>query len=365
MHIIPLLKKRIQKKILSWYQANKRELPWRNTRDPYKIWVSEIMLQQTQVNTVFSYYQRFIAAFPTVQRLAGAEIGRVMKLWEGLGYYGRARNLHKAAQEVMTRFGGKIPSDEAGLASLPGIGRYTAGAILSIAFGKPVPVLDGNVVRLLSRIFHLTENVDQTETQKTLWSLSEQIIPKGSIQDFNQGVMELGAIICKPKNPLCTECPLIDVCEANRLSIQNQLPVRSPRKKIPHYDVTAGIIRKKNKFLITLRPPKGLLGGLWEFPGGKRKTGESLKDCLKREIREELDIYIQVNDLLVTVKHAYTHFRITLHMFDCQYLGGKLHLNGCDDYRWITSGELDDYAFPGADRKVILLLKDASGEFVV
>ena len=336
-------------------------MPWRNTRDPYKIWISEIMLQQTQVSTVIGYYQKFVAAFPTVKKLANAERGSVMKVWEGLGYYGRARNLHQAAQKVMVRFQGKIPDNEKDLSSLPGIGRYTAGAILSIAFGKPVPILDGNIIRLLSRIFHLTENIDQTETKKALWAVSKEIIPKKNIHDFNQGLMELGAMICRPKNPICTDCPLAVICEANRFSIQQELPVRSPKKKIPHYDVTAGIIWKRDKFLITLRPPKGLLGGLWEFPGGKQKAGESLKNCLKREIREELSIDIKVKELLISVKHAYTHFRITLHVFECQYISGKIQLQGCDDYRWITSAELDDFAFPGADRKVIKLLESGQG----
>ncbi|MCJ7813129.1 A/G-specific adenine glycosylase [bacterium] len=356
MVIDPTLKKCIQKNILSWYQANKRDMPWRNTKDPYGIWVSEIMLQQTQVSTVIAYYKRFIAEFPTVRHLANAQLDRVMKLWEGLGYYGRARNLHRAAQEIMSRFGGRIPDHEKDLLSLPGIGRYTVGAILSIAFGKGVSVLDGNIIRLLSRIFHVTDSVDHAETKNQLWSLSEQIIPENGIQDFNQGLMELGAIVCKLKNPLCADCPLDKVCEANRLSIQTELPVRSPKKKIPHYDVTAGIIWRKGKFLITLRPPKGLLGGLWEFPGGKQKAGESLKDCLQREIREELNVDIKVDNLLVSVKHAYTHFRITLHVFNCQYVGGKIRLHGCDDYLWITSAELDDFALPGADRKVIKLL---------
>lgn len=337
-------------------------MPWRNTQDPYRIWVSEIMLQQTQVSTVIGYYNRFIDVFPTVQDLSNAHMSRVMKVWEGLGYYGRARNLHRAAREIANRFEGRIPDNEKDLLGLPGIGRYTAGAILSIAFGKSVPVLDGNIIRLFSRVFHITENVDQAETKKALWSLSGQIVPKNDIQDFNQGLMELGAVICLPRNPLCATCPLSETCEANRLSIQPELPVRSPKKKIPHYDVTAGIIRKKNKFLITLRPPRGLLGGLWEFPGGKQKTGESLENCLKREIREELSIDIQVNDLLISVKHAYTHFRITLYVFDCQYVSGKIRLQGCDDYRWITAAELDDYAFPGADRKVIQLLESKQGD---
>ncbi len=362
MSIDPILKKHIQKQIISWYKKNKREMPWRNTKDPYRIWISETMLQQTQVHTVMPYYQRFVSEFPSVDMLAKARIDQVMKSWEGLGYYGRARNLHKAAQEIMSRFGGRIPDHEKDLLSLPGIGRYTVGAILSIAFEKSVPVLDGNIIRLLSRIFHVTDPVDHVKTKNLLWSLSEQIIPKNRIRDFNQGLMELGAIICKLKNPLCVDCPLSKVCEANRLSIQTELPVRSPKKKIPHYDVTAGIIWKKGKFLITLRPSKGLLGGLWEFPGGKQKAGESLEDCLKREIREELNIDIEVKNLLVSVKHAYTHFRITLHVFDCRYIGGKIRLNGCEAYRWIGPDELDHFALPGADRKVIQLLTSKNEE---
>ncbi|MFH1941823.1 MAG: A/G-specific adenine glycosylase [bacterium] len=350
------LKRKFSRKLLAWYGKHRREMDWRETDDAYRIWISEVMLQQTQVNTVSDYYRRFISRFPTIQDLADADIGDVMKVWEGLGYYSRARNLHRAAGEIVRRFGGIIPDDLDALMSLPGVGRYTAGAVLSIAFGKPVPVLDGNIIRVLTRVFHVTENVGKSNTQKTLWSLAEALLPENRIRDFNQGMMELGALVCKPKRPLCLDCPICRICEAKRLSIQEKLPVKPARKSVPHYDVTAGIVWKNNYFLITLRPQKGLLGGLWEFPGGKKEAGESLEGCLRRELREELGIDVDVGEHLVSVKHAYTHFRITLHVFHCRFTNGNIQLNTCEDYRWIKNDDLDAFAFPGADRKVIDLL---------
>jgi len=350
--------KSLRKNIVRWYKKNQRPMPWRNTKDPYSIWVSEIMLQQTQVETVIPYYNRFLQRFPTVTDLANASLHSVMKAWEGLGYYSRARSMHLAAKQIMHQFNGMIPSTKEELLSLPGIGLYTAGAILSIAFEKPAPILDGNVVRVLSRVFHVTDNVSLSSTKKILWKFAETIIPKNEVRDFNQGLMDLGAVLCKPKKPLCDACPVLKICVAYKLCIQEDLPVKPPRKPIPHYDVTAGIIWKRNRFLITLRPPRGLLGGLWEFPGGKKEKGESLQDCLKREIREELDIDIEVKDLFTTVKHAYTHFRITLHVFHCIWQRGKPKTIVCDDFRWVNINDLDRFAFPAADRNVILKLKE-------
>jgi A/G-specific adenine glycosylase len=351
-------KNKFQQRLLQWYNAHKRQMPWRETNDPYQIWISETMLQQTQVSTAADYYNRFVTRFPSVRDLAKAKPETVMKLWEGLGYYSRARNLHAAAKEIVQRFDGRIPDTLEGLLSLPGIGRYTAGAILSIAFGKPAPILDGNVIRVLSRAFRVTENVRRPETIRRLWLFAESILPKTNVRPHNEALMELGATVCRPRNPLCPQCPVSEFCEAFRYSVQSELPIKTPRKPIPHVDVTAGIIWKKNKFLITLRPPKGLLGGLWEFPGGKLKPGESLKACLRREILEELGISVRVGSRLVSVPHAYTHFKITLHVFECAYAGGRIRLHGCDDFRWIYPKELDRFAFPGADRKVIQLLRE-------
>jgi A/G-specific adenine glycosylase len=352
------IQRRFQKKLLSWYDKQARPLPWRETRDPYRIWVSEVMLQQTQVKTVESYYGRFIGRFPSVEDLARAAPDDVMKSWEGLGYYGRARHLHRAAREVVERFNGRVPDTLEALLSLSGIGRYTAGAILSIAFEKPEAVLDGNVIRVLSRMFHVTDDIRKASTQKMLWSLSEGLLPKRRIRDYNQALMELGALVCRSRNPACPDCPVSAICEAHRLSLQRELPVKSPRKPIPHHEVTAGIIWRDDRLLITRRPPKGLLGGLWEFPGGKLEPGETLEGCLKREIREELGITIEVGACLISVEHAYTHFRITLHAFECRYKGGRIRLIGIDDYRWILPRELDGFALPAADHKIIARLKN-------
>jgi A/G-specific adenine glycosylase len=352
------IQRRFRKNLLSWYGKQARPLPWRETKDPYRIWVSEVMLQQTQVKTVESYYGRFIGRFPSVAELARAAPDEVMKHWEGLGYYGRARHLHRAAREVVERFDGNVPDTLEDLLSLSGIGRYTAGAILSIAFEKPEAVLDGNVIRVLSRMFHVTDDVRKGSTLKKLWSLSEGLLPKRRIRDYNQALMELGALLCRSRNPACPDCPVSALCEANRLSLQRELPVKSPRKPVPHHEVTAGIIWRDDHLLITRRPPKGLLGGLWEFPGGKLEPGETLEGCLKREIREELGIAIEVGALLTSVDHAYTHFKITLHAFECRYRGGRLRLIGVDDYRWILPRELEKFALPAADHKIIALLKN-------
>jgi A/G-specific adenine glycosylase len=356
MQIESDIKRRFRRAVTGWYGRHRRAMPWRNTDDPYKIWVSEVMLQQTQVATVEPYYRRFVDRFSTVHHLARAQLDEVLKAWEGLGYYGRARHLHRAAKEIVSRFGGQVPDNLDDLLSLPGVGRYTAGAVLSIAYDRPVPVIDGNVKRLLARVFHITENVDKVGTQRILWELAGNLLPRAGVGVFNQGMMELGAVVCKSGQPLCDSCPLAGICEAKRLSIQADLPVRSSRKPIPHYDVTAGIIYKDEKLLITRRPPKGLLGGLWEFPGGKLEDGEDLESCLIREIREELGIRIEVLEPMVVVKHAYSHFRITLHAFRCKYAGGKIRLLECDDYRWITPQELTAFAFPAADRRIIEVL---------
>ncbi len=347
---------KFRSRLVRWFRASRRPMPWRETDDPYKIWISETLLQQTQVATATGYYLRFIERFPDVRSLSRARLQTVLKLWEGLGYYARARNLLRAAAEIVRRFDGRVPDRMEDLLSLPGIGRYTAGAVLSIAYGQPVPVLDGNVIRVLSRLFRVEEDSGKPATRESLWDLAASLMPRSGTRDYNEAIMELGAVICVPRNPSCPECPVRTVCKAFAASVQNDYPRSSPRKAIPHKDVTAGIIWKNGKFLITLRPARGMLGGLWEFPGGKAEPGETLEQCLKREIREELGIHIRVLRKLVSVNHAYTHFRITLHAFECLAGAGRIRPIACDDYKWITSRELDRYPFPGADRKIIALL---------
>lgn len=344
--------------LLDWYDQNKADLPWRDT-DAYCVWLSEIMLQQTQIDTVIPYYKRFLALFPTINHLANAPLDAVLKMWEGLGYYSRARNLHKAAQMVSKEFQGVFPSDITKLQLLAGVGRYTAGAIASISFDISTPVLDGNVIRVFSRWFDLEDDVTQTKVKNRLWEIAEELVPEKRAGDYNQALMELGQKICRPKNPHCEACPVQKFCKAYANGTQAKRPVKKKRAPIPHYDVAAGIIRDENgRLLIAQRPMNGLLGGLWEFAGGKQEKGETLPECLKRELHEEMAIEVEVGVLFVTVKHAFTHFKITLHAYECRYLGAMDDYDEpqtleCENWAWVTENELEKYSFGKADRVVI------------
>jgi len=341
---------------LAWYEKNARDLPWRKTPRPYRVWVSEIMLQQTQVDTVLPYYRRWLKRFPTVKALARAPLADVLSMWEGLGYYSRARNLHQAAQIVMKEFNGRLPEDAASLQKLPGVGRYTAGAIASIAFNRDAAVLDGNVKRVLARVFNLTDDVKSPSGEKKLWALAESLVPAGRAGDYNQALMDLGATICRPHNPACLLCPLLGLCQAQRLGLENERPVVTRKAPTPHYAVTAAIIRHHGRVLIARRPLDKLLGGLWEFPGGKCEPGESLQACLKREIREELGMQIAVGEQRVTLKHAFTHFKITLHAFEAEWMGGKPRALQVAAFKWVRPAQLTGYAMGKTDRTIARML---------
>jgi len=295
---------RIQQALLDWFAANAQDLPWRRTRDPYAIWVSEIMLQQTRVQAVVPYYERFLRRFPTVETLAQARLDTVLKLWEGLGYYSRARNLHAAARKIVAQFDGRVPTTREELLTLPGIGRYTAGAIASIAFGRREPVVDGNVTRVLCRIFRIGDNPKDAAVQQRIWSIAQKLTPEGHAGHFNQALMELGREVCRPRNPKCDDCPVCHLCAAKRHNEQSSLPARVPKKRLPSHIVVVGVIYRQGRILIDKRKPEGLLGGLWEFPGGKKRRGESLPAALQREVREELAITIRVGPPLPVVDHA-------------------------------------------------------------
>jgi A/G-specific adenine glycosylase len=349
--------------LLTWFAAHKADLPWRQRRDAYAVWISEIMLQQTQVSTVIPYFNRFMAHFPTVQALASASLDEVLKTWEGLGYYSRARNLHRTAQMIVTQYGGEFPADPLLLQKLPGIGRYTAGAIASLAFGVDAAVLDGNVIRVLTRLFDIAEDVGQSATRRMLWKLAEDLLPAGRSGAWNEALMELGRLICTAPTPHCQACPLQTHCLAASHSTQRDRPVKRARPRTPHYDVTAAVTRRDDgRILIARRPPQSMLGGLWEFPGGKREPGESLRECLRREIREELGIEIEVGEQIGTVRHAYTHFRITLYVFACRHLSGEPRAIGCDEWAWVTLDEIDRFAFPVTDQKIVAMLRDGGGQ---
>ena len=349
--------------LLNWWDADHADLPWRNTRDPYAIWISEIMLQQTQISTVIPYYERWLVRFPTVEDLAAASLDDVLKLWEGLGYYSRARNMHTAAQTIVEEWTGRFSPTAAQLQTLKGIGRYTAGAIASIAFDEPAPVLDGNVIRVFSRLTDLPDDVTTTATKKHLWQIAGDLVPAERPGDYNQALMELGQTVCLPQKPHCLLCPLAQQCLARQHGTQLDRPVKPPRKRTPHYDVAAGIIWQNGnigpnaKFLIAQRPLDGLLGGLWEFPGGKKEDGETLPETLKREIQEELTMEIQVGDFQISIKHAFTHFRITLHAYHAVHLNGEPQHIGVKDHAWVTLADLDNYAFAVTDRKIIAALR--------
>jgi len=359
----------IADRLVAWHDRQQRSLPWRTVpagqRDPYAVWVSEIMAQQTRLETVVGYFERWMARFPTPASLAAADQQDVLKVWEGLGYYARARNLHRASQVVVAEHGGVIPRDERALRRLPGIGDYTAGAILSLAYNQPTPILDGNVKRVLSRLLDIADPIDTPGTTRRLWGHAREIVEAaapGQAGRLNEALMELGATVCTPTGPRCLLCPVAAFCRAAAAGVQHARPVRTPKRATPHYDVTAGVIWAGaplvSPVLIAQRPQDGMLGGLWEFPGGKLEPDDAdLAACLRREIGEELGIEIDIGAAVTTVRHAYTHFRITLHVFHARHVAGAPQTLGCAAWRWVTLDELDAYPFPVTDQKVIRALR--------
>ncbi len=338
-----------QKKILNWYKAEKRNLPWRKTKDPYKILVSEIMLQQTQVETVIPYYKEWMKKFGDIRKLARASIDKVLISWEGMGYYSRARNLHQTAGEIVKNYNGKIPGSYEELLCLPGIGKYTAGAVASIAFNKPVPAVDGNVKRVLSRLFCLPLST----RDKVYWELSLDLMGKASPSEFNQAMMEMGALICVSKNPRCNNCPLTPFCKAYSKGVQGRYPVVRKPKKIEEIEVVLGIIIYKKTIYIQKRPSHGLFAGLWEFPGGKVEQGENPESALHRELKEELGVKVRILGQEEKVLHNYTRFRVKLYPFLCQARRRFVPKKGVRKFLWIDNNELSDYAFPTANRKIL------------
>ena len=344
--------------LLNWYSENARQMPWRDSPTPYGVWISEMMLQQTRVSTVIPYFNAWMERFPTIDQLSAASLQEVLNAWEGLGYYSRARNLHRAAQQIMAEYGGELPADVKELRKLPGIGPYTAGAIASIAFGLDEPLLDGNVRRVLARLFAIQTAVDTPEGMRQLWGIAARYIPTGRAGEYNQGLMELGALICVPKDPDCANCPVSKFCEGFALGIQRELPVLKPRPRTPHYIVTAAVIHKDGEVLIAQRPEDGLLGGMWEFPGGKLEPGEDLPTCLQREIHEELALQIEVGGQIGVYRHAYTHFKVTLHAFRCKLIKGEPQAIAVADWRWVLVDDLNDYPMGKIDRMIARQLAD-------
>ncbi len=346
--------------LLKWYRQYGRALPWRETSDPYRIWLSEIMLQQTQVTTVLSYYHRFLSTFPAIQDLAAAPLDKVMKRWAGLGYYARARHLHRAAKVIVEKFDGRMPKSFEEIISLPGIGRSTAGAILTIAFGQRWPILDGNVRRVLCRYFLIDKDPKRKEVEAWLWDHSERLLPKRGSDIYLQGIMDLGATICTPKRPQCTICPVNKGCVAYGEGVQEVLPVKGAQKEVPHFNHVAGVVLDDERgVVIRRRPLKGLLGGLWEFPGGRVDSAiekEQHENSLKTLLGTEMEFQIEVTHQWMQIRHAFTHFRMTLHVFICRKKKEKIDRS--TKYQWIPIEKLGDYAFSSAHQKIVTKLSE-------
>jgi A/G-specific adenine glycosylase len=323
-------------RLRAWFRRAARDLPWRRTKHPYAVWVSEVMLQQTQVATVVPYYERWMKRFPTVRALARASLDEVLKVWEGLGYYARARNLHRAAREMR-----RWPRTAEEWRRVPGVGPYTAAAIASIAHGERAAVFDGNVRRVLSRL----EGRDVGGPPP---------VPRGDPGEFNQALMELGQRICTPRAPRCGECPLAGDCRGRASGDPERWPSKKPRKEVPHREVGLGIVWRGGRFYVQRRAEEGLLGGLWEFPGGKRESGESFEACVRREVEEETGFRVTVGPLLAVVPHRYSHFSVELHAYHCFLRrGGAGEAPG----RWVTLEEAEGLAMPAANRRILESLR--------
>lgn len=342
--------------LLEWYDEDARDLPWRRTDDAYCIWLSEIMMQQTRIEQGTPYYERFLERFPELNALAAATEEEVLKQWEGLGYYSRARNLHRTAKILVEQYDGIFPRDPEVLQLLPGIGKYTAGAIASIAYGVPVSVVDGNIKRVLARLYAIQESIDLSSVDKRLWELSAVVLNPRRPGDHNQAMMELGARICVPRNPLCASCPVQKHCRAFGAKLQDELPQRTPKKKIPHHEMVVAALVHEGNYLIVKRPSEGFLGGLWEFPGDRIKKAETHEEALRRVGQEMLALEIKAGGLVSVVRHAYTHFRVTLNVYRCTTESSEVLLKDHTDSLWVKAEDFEDYPFPTGHRKFLHLL---------
>ena len=341
-------------RLIRWFHRHQRRLPWRRSpRDPYHVWLSEVMLQQTQVATVIPYFERWIKRFPSLRAFADAPLDDVLKVWEGLGYYSRARNFHRAAQIVMRDFDGQMPRTAAELLQLPGIGRYTAGAIASLAFDEHVPLLDGNVKRVLARVHALS-----TPSDDELWRLAEVHLPTGRAATFNEALMELGALVCTPRTPKCDACPVNRYCQAFASGDPEAFPTKVPKKITPHHDVlTAVIVNERGQVLMGQRPRDGLLGGLWEFVSSEfRAAHRELADVVRERTGLQINDLDGEAEMIGTVKHAFTHFKITRQVWlVTAHRVASPHPNGYDQLRWVPLDHIKQLALTRSDQKILAL----------
>jgi A/G-specific adenine glycosylase len=349
--------KGVRRALLAWYRRHGRDLPWRRSRDPYAIWVSEIMLQQTRVETVIPYYERFMGSFPDVQALAAADTDEVLRHWAGLGYYRRARHLQAAARQVAGERGGEIPSDPAELRRLAGVGRYTAGAIASIAFDRPEPVLDGNVTRVLARLLELREDLSGATACERLWKEAAALARGPQPGALNQALMELGATLCTPRAPRCEACPVATACGARAAGDPEALPAKRRRAPPRSLRAACALLMRRGRALAVRRPPEGLLGGLWELPGGELAAGEQSETGLVRALRERVGLLAAGHvERIGTVRHVFTHRVLELHVFRAE-ARGRVRLAGFDAHRWVVPRGLGGLPASALAHKALALLE--------
>ncbi len=344
----------------SWFVHHQRDLPWRRDRDPYRIWVSEVMLQQTQAATVIPYFEQFLQAFPTVRDLAAAEEQEVLRLWEGLGYYRRARDLHRAAKAIVAQHNGQIPDDPALLGRLPGLGRYTCNAILSQAFDRRLPILEANSQRVLSRLFGRTDDPRQSAARRWLWQAAESILPDREVGTFNQALMELGALVCTPAAPRCSQCPLAARCVARQLGQQETIPARTPPPEILHVQEAAVVVHRGPQVLLVQRPSKGRWASLWEFPHGPLLDRESHEAAAARLLHQLTGLQAKVGPELLTIRHSITRYRIVLTCLEAEHASGEFQSDFYVEGRWLSLADLAVYPVSSPQRHLARFLLSPS-----
>lgn len=358
-------KQEIVQPLLHWFRLTKRDLPWRHSYDPYHVWISEIMLQQTQMDRGVAYFLRWIERFGDVFAVAAADEQEILKYWEGLGYYARARNLHKAAKVIVSELNGQVPCTHHQLLLLPGIGPYTAAAIASVAGNYDVPVIDANVARVYARLFNIAEPIKDSLVKKRLAEIAEELLPHGQARAFNQALMDLGGLVCTPKNPRCQSCPIAAACAALAAETVAERPVLGAGKSIVTMHKVAGIIFYGEKIYIQQRKPADVWGGLWEFPGGQVEKGAA-KRTVVGAILQDTALTVEKVQHITTVTHQYTHHKIFLDCFLCRLKveNPQPVLRSATAYRWIYPGEIDQFAFPAGPRKLLEYLRTEQPELL-